>query len=153
MKIRSTNNVRGAILPLFLFFACLTLHAQTPVSGVISDSNGEPLAGVSIIIKGTTVGVTSDLLGNYSIKAPGNSILEISFIGMLSQEVPVNNRAVINVTMEEDVANLEESVVIGYGVRKRAHLTGSVATVSQKDMLKTTASNISQTLHRWDQPD
>lgn len=102
------------------------------VRGVVTDVTGDPLPGVSVVVKGTTTGTTTDIDGRYSINASNTATLEFSYIGMNKQEIKVNGRSTINIILKEDVANLDEVVVVGYGTQKKAHLTGSVATVSQK---------------------
>ena len=147
-KQRSSSRIaRALLLSLSILFACaLNGYAQNIVKGVVTDVDGGPLPGVSILVKGTSTGATTDINGKYTINAPAQGTLVFSYIGMTKKEQAVKGRNVINVKMEEDAANLDEVVVVGYGTQKKAHLTGSVAAVSQKDMLKTTASNISQTL-------
>ncbi len=148
MKLKSSSRTMRIILfSLSMLFAYATNgYAQNTIKGVVTDINGDPLPGVSVIVKNTTNGVTTDINGRYYIKAPETGILLFSYIGMNKEEIKIQGRTTINVQMKEDVANLEEVVVVGYGAQKKVHLTGSVAAVSQKDMLKTTASNISQTL-------
>lgn len=143
----SFRTIRIVLFSLSMLFAYATNgYAQNMIKGVVTDVTGDPLPGVSVIIKGTTTGTTTDIEGRYSINVPATATLEYSYIGMTKQEVKVNGQSTINITLKEDVADLEEVIVVGYGTQKKIHLTGSVATVSQKDMLKTTASNISQTL-------
>lgn len=143
----SFRTIRILLFSLSILFAYATNgYAQNMVTGVVSDVSGNELPGVSVVIKGTTTGVSTDINGRYSINASSQNTLVFTYIGMNKQEVKVGGRNTINVTLQEDVANLSEVVVVGYGTQKKVHLTGSIATVSQTDMLKTTASNISQTL-------
>lgn len=144
----SFQAIRIFLFSLSMLFAYATNgYAQNIVKGRVTDVNGSPLPGVSVIVKGSTSnGTTTDIDGNYSLNAPSASTLVFSYIGMTKQEVKTNGRKMINVILEEDVANLDEVIVVGYGSQKKIHLTGSVSAVSQKDILKTTASNISQTL-------
>lgn len=148
--LKQKSNFRTIRIFLFslsiLFAYAANGYAQNMVKGVVIDMTGEPLPGVSVVIKGTTTGTTTDVDGRYSINAPTSSTLLFSYVGMLPLEVKVNERRTINVTLSEDVSNLDEVVVVGYGAQKKVHLTGSVSSVSQKEILKTTASNISQTL-------
>ena len=92
------------------------------VKGKITDEQGNPLAGVSVIVKNTTRGVASDLDGNYSIQASSSETLEFSFLSMFTEERKIGNQSVINVIMREDRTNMQE-VVIGYGQQKKIHLT------------------------------
>ncbi len=92
--------------------------------------NGSALPGVTVIVKGTTVGAVTDFEGNYSIGVPsGSGVLVFSFVGMQTQEVAIGNSTVINVTMEIDAVNMDEVVVIGYGTATREASTGSVSVV------------------------
>lgn len=107
---------------------------------VTSSTNGEGIPGVSILIKGTSTGTVTDLNGNYSLSVPDeDAILEFSFVGFNSQEVPVNGRSVINVALEEDVTSLEEVVVVGYGTQEKGHLTGAIGSIDMKDIDRPTA--------------
>ena len=107
------------------------------VSGKVTDLNGQPLIGVSVNIKGTAQGTVTDADGNYSLNnVPEGASLQFSFIGLKTLELAVGNQTVFNVMMEEESIGLEEVVVIGYGTTKKRDLTGSVATVKQKDMSK-----------------
>lgn len=143
----SCRTIRILLFSLSILFAYVTNgYAQNMITGVVTDVTGGPLPGVSVMEKGTTIGTTTDINGKFSINASSQSTLIFTYIGMTKQEVKVNGQRTINVTLSEDVSNLDEVVVVGYGTQEKAHLTGSVASVSQKEILKTTASNISQTL-------
>lgn len=114
-----------------------TLQAQnaTNIRGMVTDSSGEPLVGVNIVVKGTNQGVVSDIDGNYQIDVSGsNSILVFSYIGYTSSEVTVGNRRMINVTLQEDSKLIDEVVVIGYGTVARKDVTTAVSIVSTKDL-------------------
>lgn len=105
------------------------------VSGRISDSTGAPLPGVTIVLKGTTIGTLSDSDGNYSMpKVPSDGALIFSFVGMKSREVLIENKEIINVKLEEETIGIEEVVAIGYGSVKKSDLTGSVSGVSANDI-------------------
>ncbi|MCQ2204067.1 MAG: TonB-dependent receptor [Bacteroidales bacterium] len=113
-----------------------TAFAQSnQVNGVvISSTDGLPLPGVTVVVKGTTTGTITSIDGNYSIKAPADAVLQYSFIGFTSQEQDVNGRTTINVTLDEETAMLEDLVVIGYGVQKKSVVTASIAKVSAEDL-------------------
>lgn len=103
------------------------------VSGVVTDQDGETMPGVSVAIKGTTIGTTTDIDGAYSIKVTDkNAILVFSFLGFHKQEIAVGSRKSINVSLQEIVHEIDEVVVIGYGTTKRANLTGAVSTTDSK---------------------
>lgn len=103
---------------------------QKSVSGKISDTSGQPLPGVTVVVKGTTTGSISDFDGNYILTGiPDGATLQYSFVGMRTQEIEVGNQSTIDITMEEETIGLEEVVAIGYGITKRKNFTGSVAKV------------------------
>ena len=104
--------------------------ADIPIKGKITDQKtGEALIGVSIKVKGTTVGVSTDVNGNYSLNAPENGLLVITYIGYETIEVLVNNRGTINVPLVGSSTSLDEVVVVGYGTVKKVNLTGSISTI------------------------
>ncbi|WP_169513406.1 SusC/RagA family TonB-linked outer membrane protein [Flexithrix dorotheae] len=109
---------------------------QLKISGTISSSvDGEPLPGVSILIKGTSKGTTSNFEGHYTLIAGPEDILQFSFIGYKSQELLVGNQTEINLALQEDLEQLDEVVVIGYGTAKKKDLTGSISTLEAKDLV------------------
>ncbi|MFN8432023.1 MAG: SusC/RagA family TonB-linked outer membrane protein [Spirosomataceae bacterium] len=112
--------------------------AQKTITGKVTDANDKSeMIGVTVSVKGTTIGTQTDLSGNYSIKLPeGPATLVFSFIGKLSQEVVVGNQTTINVALVDDSKQLEEVVVVAYGTRKKADLTGSVIAINSKDFQK-----------------
>lgn len=125
--------VRRVLAVFALLLIAGTLWAQNiKVTGKVTDKNGEPVVGVGVIIKGTRTGISTSLDGTYEINAPGRSVLVFSSLGMKTQEIPINNRTVINITMEDDALLLEDLVVVGYGTQRKENLTGSVATVDTK---------------------
>ncbi|MFS4454935.1 TonB-dependent receptor [Maribacter sp. 2304DJ31-5] len=107
---------------------------QFTLTGSVTDADGQPLPGASIIEKGTTNGTQTDFDGNYSISVEnGNTTLVVSYIGFATREVSVNGQSVLNIALQEDTAALDEVVVVGYGVKKVKDLTGSVSSVSGAD--------------------
>lgn len=106
------------------------------VTGNVADVNGEPIIGANIVEKGTTNGVITDMEGNFSLDVSGKSVLQVSYIGYLEQNIPVGNKNRISVTLGEDFQSLEEVVVIGYGSVKKSDLTGSISAISAKDFNK-----------------
>ena len=137
----------GFIYVLIAFFAFIfASNAQSvAVSGTVYDNSG-PLPGVSVIVKGTNVGTATDFDGNYTINAPSDAILLFSYVGFNNQEVPVNGQSVINVTLTENLEQLGEVVVVGYGVQRKEAVTGSVASIRGEVMRDVPSSNISQAL-------
>ena len=117
------------------------------VSGQVVDADGEPLIGATVRVKGSDVGVITDLDGNFQVDAPANATLLISYVGYKDREIAVNGRAVIEtIQLESDANLLEQVVVVGYGVQKKADLTGSVAIVNAEEMKRVSNSNISTML-------
>ena len=110
------------------------LKEQITVSGTVTSmEDNEPLPGVSIIIKGTTVGTTTDLDGKYSINATEDDVLQFSYIGFISQEIPITNQSQINVQLTADLEQLEEVVVVGYGTSAKKDVTGAIISVDFED--------------------
>lgn len=124
------------------------LQVQTlSVSGRVLDSSGIPLPGVTVVIKGTTKGTITDVDGKYTLNdVPLSSTLIFSFVGLKTQEVLVSGQQEINVTLEEETIGLDEVVAIGYGTMKKSDLTGSVASVSGKNILATPVPNVAQAM-------
>ena len=102
------------------------------VTGIITDERGEPIIGANVVVKGTSNGTVTDLNGQYSIEANGKSILLISYIGYLSEEVAVGNNKTLNIQLKEDTQKLDEVVVIGYGTQKRSNLSGAISKISSE---------------------
>ncbi len=110
---------------------------QNSITGKVTDESGQPLPGVTVVIKGTTTGTVTDMDGNYLISnIPEDATLVFSFVGMLTQEVEIGDQTDINVTMAADVIGIEEVVAIGYGTMKKSDLTGAVSTVQGDELAK-----------------
>jgi TonB-linked SusC/RagA family outer membrane protein len=121
---------------------------QNKVTGKITDAaTGEPLAGVNILIKGTSTGVVSDVNGNYSINLPEpNATLVFSYIGFNPEEIVVEGRSTLDVSLAQDITSLEEVVVVGYGTKKRSDITGSVAVMSADNLVDRPITRVDQAL-------
>src|SRR5690606_9528267 len=115
-------------------------HFDVTVKGTVTDASGEPIPGVTVSVSGTGLGTATDLDGNYSLTVPEGSTLVFSFIGFTSQNIVVGNQTEINVIMEEDVASLDEVVVVGYGSVRREDLTSSVSSLNERDFVAGTVS-------------
>ena len=132
---------------LFLLLTSVGAFAQTKISGKVVDAQGIALPGVSIVIKGTSVGTISSAQGTYSLNVPNRSgTLVYSFIGFTTQEIPMNGQTEINVTLASDDRMLNEVVVVGYGEQKKETVTGAVATVKGGDLVKSPAVNLSNSI-------
>lgn len=124
---------KGLILMMLLFTAVASFAQK--VNGVVTSStDGLPLPGVTVLVKGTTTGTITGMDGDYSLNAPSDATLIYSFIGFTTQEVAVAGQTTINVVLEEETAMLEDLVVIGYGVQKKSVVTASIAKVSAEDL-------------------
>jgi TonB-dependent starch-binding outer membrane protein SusC len=119
-----------------LLFALNSMAQQVTVSGKVTDkSNGQGLPGVNVIVKGTSLGTTTDGEGDYTLTvAGGNSTLVFSYIGYLTQEAAINNQSTVNVSLDTDIKSLDEVVVVGYGTVKKRDLTGAVASVKADEI-------------------
>lgn len=137
---------KKVVLFLFLTFSIgiSGINAQSVITGTVTDNTNLPLPGVSIVVKGGTIGTITDIDGNYSISAKPSDILVFSFLGMQPHSVTVGNQKKIDVVLNEDAKMLTETVVIGYGSAKKADLTGSIASVSSSDILKQPSLNAVQ---------
>lgn len=117
------------------------------ITGKVTDSSGSSLPGVSVVIKGTTNGTNTDATGNYSLSnIPANSTLVFSFVGMTTQELVIGSKTTVNVVLQEETVNIEQVVVVGYGTVKKSDLTGSIATVSTKEMKNTSVLSADQAI-------
>ena len=123
-------------LVVLLFSFTTAMSQNKTVTGHVTSDAGEPLLGVSVSVKGTKTATATDASGDYSISVPtrGNPILQFSFVGSKTQEIQVGTRSVVNVTLQNNASTLNDVVVVGYGTVRRKDLTGSVSSVSAKDL-------------------
>ncbi len=135
-------------IQLMFFLSVGFVNAQeATLSGIVSSKDGSPIPGVSIIVKGTTIGTLSDSNGHFTLKSPaGAKTIVFSFVGMKTQEQSVTKSANYNVILEEDTYNLEEVVAVGYGTVKKSDLTGSVTSVKSEAIKAFASSNVMQSL-------
>lgn len=122
---------------------------EFPVSGNVSDAEGIGLPGVTVQLKGTNMGVITEVDGSYSIQIPDGQeegVLVFSFLGFITQEIPINGRSVIDVRLEEDLQSLDEVVVVGYGTQQKRDLTGAVSVVRSEEMQKRQATTVGEAL-------
>ncbi|MDD4227146.1 MAG: TonB-dependent receptor [Mariniphaga sp.] len=117
------------------------------VTGKVTSARGEPIPGVTVLVKGSPIGTITDIDGNYSFaNIPEDATLVFSFVGLLTQEIEVKGSSTIHVTMQEDVIGVDEVVIVGYGSQRKANLTGAVSTVSLPQMEKRTVAQTSLAL-------
>lgn len=128
------------LMPLFAFSQNIT------VKGIVKDATGEPVIGASVIEKGTTNGITSDIDGNFTLTTPRNATLVISFVGYQSQEIALNGRTFLTVTLQDNTKLLDEVVVIGYGTQRKEAVTGSVASMRGDELQAIQTGNVTSAL-------
>ena len=144
------------VITLTLFFSLLTViqlyatenfAAPKKITGSVTTEKGEPIPGVSIIVKGTTTGTITDISGNYSFDAPETATtLVFTYVGMITEEVLIGNQSVINVVLKEAAVGLDEVVVIGYGAKKKSLVTGAISSVKAADLKTTSSSRADQAI-------
>ena len=125
----------------------VSLQQENTITGTVQDSNGDPLVGSTVIVKGTSLGTIVDIDGNYRLSLPSDAeTLIYSYVGMLVQEIQIGNRSVINIVLLADATGLAEVIVVGYATQKKVNLTGAVATIESADLVSIPAPNISTML-------
>lgn len=144
--MEKTFQVRLALVSLLMFFMA-QVNAQVSVTGVVLDDSGLEAIGATILEKGTQNGTVTDIDGKFKITVKSSkSILVVSYVGFETQEVALNGRTSVKVTLKSDAQNLEETVVIAYGTQKKMTLTGAVSNVSSKELLKAPVANLGNAL-------
>ena len=137
----------GLVAFLFLAMGSITATAQNvEVSGTITDAeDGSPLPGVNIILKGTSTGTSSNTDGFYSLRVPSlEDTLIVSFVGYITQEVPINGRSTVDIALPPDVQQLEDVVVVGYGTQEKRQITGSVSSIKEEDFVSGNVNNAAE---------
>lgn len=141
------TQVNRLLLLVIFTLSAYTVFAQKTVTGTVIDVDGEPLIGVNIVVKGTTAGTVTDVDGTYILGVANNDdVLVFSYIGYLSEEIPVGDKTVVNITLIEDTRVIDELVVVGYGVQKKVTVTGSVATVQGEDLEASPTTNLTNAM-------
>lgn len=136
----------------FALLVCLQLptmllaQQNTSVTGKVNGANGEGIPGANVVVKGTTTGTATDGQGNFSLNAPANGTLVISSLGFTSQEVNIGGRSQLTVTLVEDQKALEEVVVVGYGTQRKSDVTGSLSSVTSKEIKSVPVTGVGQAL-------
>lgn len=116
------------------------------VTGIVKDTNGEPIIGANVTVKGQSIGTITDIDGRFVLDAPKDAVLQITYIGYVSQEVKVSGNKELNVVLKEDTETLDEVVVIGYGTSRKKDITGSIASVRAEELNTVSSSSVSQML-------
>lgn len=117
-------------------------QAKKVITGTVVDETGQPVIGANVVEKGTTNGSITDMDGKFTLSVSQGTILEVSYIGYLTMEIPVQNREVLNIALKEDTQRLDEVVVVGFGTQKKINLTGSVSSVSAKELEERPQPNV-----------
>lgn len=142
------KNLRIFIMLMLTVFAGIVAAQQLSIRGIITDNNnGEPLIGATVIQKGTTNGTVTNMNGEFSLLVPGSCTLSVSYIGYVTQNIPVEkNTGLLKIKLTQEVAALQELVVVGYGTKKAGAVTGSVVQVQSAEILKTPAQSAIQSI-------
>lgn len=139
--------LRGLPIFLMLLVGQILFAQSRQVTGAVKDAAGEPIIGASVLEKGTTNGVITDLDGNFKLAVgSGKAVLQVSYVGYQTQEISTNGKSVLDVILKEDSKLLEEVVVIGYGAQKKESVVGAISQVSSKELLSSPAANVSQAI-------
>ena len=139
--------LHGMMLVLTLLLSCQFAFAQTrQITGKITDTNGDGLIGASIAVKGTTTGTVTDADGTFSLAVSNESVLVISYTGYNTKEETVGTRTVIDITLEENINELAETVVVGYGTQRKSQLTGAISSITSKQITELPITNARQAL-------
>jgi TonB-linked SusC/RagA family outer membrane protein len=146
MKIVYRSLARAVVVVLLLLGFASAYGQQRTVTGQVTDDSGNAMPGVNVIRKGTSVGTATDGTGHFSIEAVDDDVLVISFIGYVSQEIRVGTQTNINVVLSEDVATLNEVVVVGYGEMRRGDLTTAQTSISSQDIERTLNTTLDQAI-------
>ena len=133
-------------ITFFIVTSQLAFAQTKAVTGIVTDSKGEALIGVSVVEEGTSNGTITDLDGNFSISVSPNAKLRISYIGYLAQEISIGGQSHFNIIMKDNTEILQEVVVVGYGQQKKESLVGAISQLSSADLLKSPGGNVSQAL-------
>ncbi|WP_461631749.1 SusC/RagA family TonB-linked outer membrane protein [Labilibaculum euxinus] len=147
-KIGVRKPLFSSAILIMLIINSSNVHAQEMqnITGKVTDSSGEALIGVNVVVKNTTIGVITDFDGNFVLKVPQDGTLVFSYLGFVTQTISPEGKAIINVTLEEDFTKLDEVVVVGFGTQKKVNVTGSVATASAEDLKERPVANAVQAL-------
>lgn len=136
----------AAVFLLLLLSSALAQAQKITLSGVVKDAAGAGMPGVSIFIKGSSMGTSTDVSGNFNLQAAPDDVLVFSFIGYTTQELVVGNQTTLTVTLQEDVKTLEEFVMVGYGAQKKSDLTGALSSVSGESIKNSIVASVDQAL-------
>jgi TonB-dependent SusC/RagA subfamily outer membrane receptor len=148
-KTKSIMNLKTKLALIAIFVVNISLFAQdsyTLTGKVTSATDGSPLPGVTVLITGTSTGTSTDFDGNYSIDVANGNVLQFSYISYLTQSITISGQTTLDVVLIEDVNNLDEIVVVGYGTQKKSHLTGAISKVVNENLDQIAVSRVDDAL-------
>src|SRR5690606_31854353 len=147
---RKTYNLKSAFMVMYILLSTAypVFSQNLTITGkVVSADEQLPIPGATVMMKGTTTGTVTDIDGNYTLPLPQRQgTLVVSFVGYKTQEIAIDNRSIVNVTLETDLSDLEEVIVIGYGEVKKSNVTGSIVSVDVRDLSKVPTTNVMESL-------
>ncbi|MDR3287378.1 MAG: TonB-dependent receptor [Prevotellaceae bacterium] len=140
---KKTKTLLYAFLFAFCMFTVLSVSAQTkkPITGTVLDERNEPAVGASIVEKGTFNGTSTDVDGNFRLSVSDNAVLEVTYLGYVTQEIPVGSNSIFSIALQVDAQQLSAAVAIGYGTVRKSDLTGAVTAIGEKDFQKGVVTN------------
>ncbi len=133
-------------LLIFFSFSITNLFAQNQITGTITDNSGMPIPGITLLIKGTTTGTTTDFDGGFTINVKPSDVLVVSYVGYITKEITVGNNKNLRIALEQDIATLDEVIVIGYGTSTKKTLVSAVASISTEAIQNQPVARVDQTL-------
>ena len=145
-KSNSMNAIRSLVLALLFMLAFPAMGFAQQISGTVTDEQGEPLIGVTVLVEKTKTGVSTDIDGKYVIAAKAGQVLSFSYVGMEPQKIKVGGKKVIDVVMKQNAENLDEVVVVGYGKQKKSSLTGAVSAIKGDELTVAPTTQLTQML-------
>ena len=134
-----------SLIAVFVFLAYATAQNRQ-ISGTVSDANGHPVAGATVIVDGTSLGTTTNTAGEYTLSAPVNGTLVVTFVGFEPQQLPIAGKTRINVTMKEEAQAIDDVIVVAFGTAKKEAFTGSAAVIKSDEIAKVQTSNVATAL-------
>jgi TonB-linked SusC/RagA family outer membrane protein len=140
--INKKKTLRRMIIAVCVLCSTFSLYAQRTVSGSVKDVNDQPIAGVTVFVKGASNGTTTGMNGTFSLNVQENDVLVFSFIGYVTQEIKVTSQTTVSVVLQETSQELEELVIVGYGAQKKVNLAGAVSTISAEKIVQTPSANL-----------
>lgn len=147
MRTKLLFNFKSFFILTFILLCVQQTFAQRiEVTGTITSIDGEPVPFVNVVVKGTSLGTSADINGKYSVMADGDQILVFSYIGYKTIDVPINNQSIVNVFLQEDIAALDEVVVVGYGTQNKKDLTSAVSIVKSDQIQKRQSTTVAESL-------